>query len=259
MLLAANWKMNKTAKEAGDFVTLYTQQLVASTVPTVLLVPFTAISAVAQAASNQAQASENLAFGAQNLYFESLGAFTGEVSAGMLVELGCRFALCGHSERRQIFGETDEIISKKVIRCVEAGLTPIFCLGETLQDRNSGILEVILKKQLDIGLSRLTEEQFSKIVVAYEPVWAIGTGVVATPEQAEEAHTFIRNRLTAMCGDRAHQIEILYGGSVSPENCLSLMSRKNIDGALVGGASLKVDSLLKLHAACVAADKSKSY
>lgn len=253
MLLAANWKMNKTAQEAAEFVALYVQSLPASPVQTILLAPFTALPAISQELKKSGPRAENLAFGAQNLYFESFGAFTGEVSASMLTELGCSYVICGHSERRQIFGETDDMISKKVVCAVEAGLTPIFCLGETMQDRNSGILEIILKKQLDIGLSRLVDSQFDKIVVAYEPVWAIGTGVVATPEQAEAAHTFIRNRLVAMCGERANHIQILYGGSVNPENCYTLMSRKDIDGALVGGASLKVDSLLKLHQACVAA------
>ncbi len=257
MLLAANWKMNKTAAEAVDFVVQYTRALPRSRVTTAILPPFTTIAAVAQTVKEAALPSERLAFGAQNVYFESLGAFTGEVSATMLTDLGCTYCLCGHSERRKLFGETDEVVSRKVIRCIETGLVPVFCIGETLEDRNSGILEIILKRQLDVGLSRLKEEEFSKIVVAYEPVWAIGTGVVATPEQAEEAHTFVRTRLSAMCGDRANAIEILYGGSVTPENCYSLVSRRNIDGALVGGASLRVESLLKLHEACAEALKLK--
>jgi triosephosphate isomerase (TIM) len=257
MLLCANWKMNLSAKEAAEFINTYARSLVPSSVPTVILAPFTAIPAVAEAVKTSALPRERLAFGAQNLYFESFGAFTGEVSATMLLELGCQYAVCGHSERRQIFGETDEIVGKKVIRCVETGLTPIFCIGETLDERKAGNVEIVLKRQLDVGLSRLTEDQFSKLVVAYEPVWAIGTGVVATPEQAQDAHHFIRHRLKAMCGETAKRIHVLYGGSVNPQNVESLMGQPDIDGALVGGASLKVDSLLALHSGCSKVNTAK--
>jgi triosephosphate isomerase len=253
MLLCANWKMNLSVAEASEFISSYAKNVMVSEVPTVILAPFTAIPAVAAAVKTAALAPTQLAFGGQNLYFESFGAFTGEISASMLLELGCQYAICGHSERRAIFGETDEIVGKKVVRCIEAGLTPIFCIGETLDERKADNVELVLKRQLDVGLSRLAQDQFSKLVVAYEPVWAIGTGVVATPEQAEVAHTFIRQRLEAMCGVAAKGIHILYGGSVNPQNVESLMSRPNIDGALVGGASLKVDSLLALHAGCVKA------
>ncbi|MBI5058717.1 triose-phosphate isomerase [candidate division KSB1 bacterium] len=257
MLLCANWKMNLSAKEATEFINTYARNLPPTIVPTVILAPFTVIPAVAEAVKSSALPRERLAFGGQNVYFESFGAFTGEISATMLLESGCGYAICGHSERRAIFGETDEIVGKKVIRCIETGLTPIFCIGETLDERNAGNVELVLKRQLDVGLSRLSPDQFSKLVVAYEPVWAIGTGVVATPEQAQAAHTFIRHRLEAMCGDAAKAIHILYGGSVNPQNVESLMSRPHIDGALVGGASLKVDSLLALHNGCATAAAAK--
>jgi triosephosphate isomerase len=257
MLLAANWKLNKTGREAVHFLNNYAQALPPSDVPTVLLAPFTALPALCDAFEGTKLPRAQLSYGAQNFYFEESGAFTGEVSADMLLEHGCTHVIVGHSERRAIFGESDELLGKKVVRAVEKGLVPIFCIGETLTEREAGQLESVLTRQLDRGLSRLTNEQFLKIVIAYEPVWAIGTGVVATPEQAEAAHQFVRTRLKAMIGESANKLSILYGGSVTPANAYSLMSQPNIDGALVGGASLKVDSLMALHTECVRAAKEK--
>jgi triosephosphate isomerase (TIM) len=257
MILAANWKMNKTSAEARDFVASYAAGQNEWVVPTVLLVPFTALTAVGVACHETGFPKQRLAYGAQNLYFERSGAFTGEVSADMLLELGCRYVICGHSERRHIFGESDELIGKKVKRALEAGLIPIFCIGETLPEREAGKLEEVLSRQMAAGLPGLTADDLSKVVVAYEPVWAIGTGVNATPEQANDAHAFVRAQLKKMFGDAAAKLPILYGGSVNADNAYSLMSKPQIDGALVGGASLKVESLLKLHEACVQAVKEK--
>jgi triosephosphate isomerase (TIM) len=255
MLLAANWKMNKTGKEAAEFFRAFARSLPDSEVPTALLAPFTALPALRIECDNTKRTQ--LSYGAQNFYFAESGAFTGEISADMLIEHGCTHVICGHSERRQIFGESDDLVGQKVVRAIEKNLIPIFCIGETLSERESGNLEIVLTRQIDKGLSRLTNDQFAQVVVAYEPVWAIGTGVVATPEQAEQAHTFVRTRLKAMIGEAANKLPILYGGSVTPANVYSLMVRKNIDGALVGGASLKVDSLLALHTECVKAAKEK--
>jgi triosephosphate isomerase len=253
IVLAANWKMNKLAGEAADFVREYAENLPDSPVSSIILPPLTALSAVASACKTSGKSASVLAYGAQNYYFTQSGAFTGEVSADMLKEHGCCFVLCGHSERRSIFHEGDEFVGKKVQRAVEVGLIPIFCIGETLAERNDGKLEEVLTRQVEKGLAGVPEDKLTEIIVAYEPVWAIGTGVVATPEQAEEAHAFVRELLRNRMGAKCEGISILYGGSVKPDNVDSLMSQKNIDGALVGGASLKVDSLLALHAGCVKA------
>jgi triosephosphate isomerase (TIM) len=201
MLLAANWKMNKSAGEAAQFVHAYAAGLTEWVVPTVILAPFTAISAVAAACNNTEIPRQRLAYGAQNFYFESSGAFTGEVSAEMLLEHGCRYVVCGHSERRQIFGESDALIGKKVHAALANSLLPIFCIGETLAERQAGKLNEVLSRQIGEGLKDVLADAFTRVVVAYEPVWAIGTGVVATPEQAEEAHSFVREMLTKAYGE----------------------------------------------------------
>jgi triosephosphate isomerase len=171
----------------------------------------------------------------------------------MLLDLGCTFVVLGHSERRAIFGESDELIGKKVAASLKAGLTPIFCIGETLDERNGGNLESVLTRQVEAGLAEVAENDLHKVVVAYEPVWAIGTGVVATPGQAQDAHKFVRSLLAKKNAQAAEKMNILYGGSVKPDNCYELMTQPDIDGALVGGASLKVDSLLELNQECVRA------
>jgi len=257
MILAANWKMNKTAREAAEFVAAYAAGQAEWVVPTVILPPLTALPAVAMACYQTGFPRQRLAYGAQNFYFEVSGAFTGEVSADMLLEHGCRYVLCGHSERRHVFGESDALIGKKVARAIEKDLIPIFCVGETLAERQGGTLKTVLTRQVKEGLAGVSAENLAKVVVAYEPVWAIGTGVVATTEQAEEAHGFVRDCLVSAFGQSAGRVPVLYGGSVTPDNVFSLVSRHGIDGALVGGASLKVDSLLALHDACVKAAKEK--
>jgi triosephosphate isomerase len=257
MILAANWKMNKTAAEAAQFVESYAAGLSEWVIPTVILAPFTTIPAVAEACRRATVPRQRLAYGAQNFYYEAAGAFTGEISADQLLEHGCRYVLCGHSERRHVFGESDELIGKKVRRAVEKDIIPIFCVGETLPERQSGKLKDVLTRQIEEGLSKISSVELGKVVVAYEPVWAIGTGVVATPEQAEEAHGFVRKLLVDAFGQSAARVPILYGGSVNPENISSLASRPGIDGGLVGGAGLKVESLLALHDACVKAAKAK--
>ena len=252
-LLTANWKLNKLTGEAAEFVREYAAKLPSSQVLTVLLPTTTALQAVASACKESGKTPSELAFGAQNCYFQSSGAFTGEVSPEMLVDLGCRYVVLGHSERRAIFGESDDLIGLKVAAALKAGLTPIFCIGETLEERNAGKLEYVLARQVKVGLANIEEAQLDKVVVAYEPVWAIGTGVVATPEQAQAAHKYVRELLAKKNSEAAMKIQILYGGSVKPDNCYELMTQPDIDGALVGGASLKVDSLLELHKECTRA------
>jgi len=185
--------------------------------------------------------------GAQNLHWEAKGAFTGEVSAGMISAAGCSHVLIGHSERRQYFGETDETVSKRVAAALGAGLTPIVCVGETLAEREGEKTESVLATQFDGGLSGLTGDEFAKLILAYEPVWAIGTGLTATPEMAGEAHAFLRSKAAEKFGnDRAEALRILYGGSVKPANVQALMAREEIDGGLVGGASLEPASFAAL-------------
>ena len=188
-----------------------------------------------------------VALGAQNMYHEKDGAFTGEISAAMLVDVGCKYVILGHSERRRILGETNEAVCRKVHAAFAAGLTPIVCVGETLQEREAGKTFDIVREQVYGSLAGLKVEQAQTLVIAYEPVWAIGTGKVATPEQAQEVHAFIRSRIAAKHGKAvADVLRILYGGSVKPDNVKGLMALPDVDGALVGGASLKADSFLKL-------------
>lgn len=237
--LAANWKMNKTVPEAMDFAGGFAREV--SGVPDadiVLAPPFTALEAVAREIKGT-----NVMLSAQNVFYEEKGAYTGEISPVMLKDIGCGFVIIGHSERRQYFGETDETANKRVKAALKAGLKVIFCIGETLSERNSGNTFDVLRRQATGGLK---DVDLSGIVMAYEPVWAIGTGVTATPEQAEEAHGKIRDELMAIYGPAADQVRILYGGSVTPENVDTLMACPNVDGALVGGASLKVESFVKI-------------
>ena len=181
--------------------------------------------------------------GAQNMHFAESGAFTGELSGAMIKSVGCKYVILGHSERRTIFGETDEVINKKVKKALADGLNPIFCIGETLEERESGVMEKVIETQVRDGLANVSVEELGKVIVAYEPVWAIGTGKTATPEQAQEVHAFIRNLLKDMySNEAAEKVIIQYGGSVKPDNAKELLSQTDIDGALVGGACLKADS-----------------
>lgn len=189
----------------------------------------------------------SIKLGAQNMYFEENGAFTGEISASMLKSVGCDFVILGHSERRTIFGESDELINKKLKKAIQSGLKPIFCIGETLEQRENGTTNRVVKNQVEKGLNGISENDLAQIIIAYEPVWAIGTGKTATPEQAEEVHLFIRNLIENLYSkSAADKIIIQYGGSVKPENAKELLSQPNIDGALVGGACLKGESFLAI-------------
>lgn len=207
-----------------------------------LCTPFPALTAAVETVRGT-----GIAIGAQNLYWEKQGAFTGEVSAPMIKAAGCSHVLVGHSERRQYFGETDATVLKRTLAALEEGLTPVVCIGETLDERESGSTEAVLATQFTDGVGALTPDQFSRIIIAYEPVWAIGTGRTATPEIAEEAHRFIRQKVAEKFGaELANGVRILYGGSVKPDNVNSLMSCENIDGGLVGGASLKPEDFAKI-------------
>lgn len=208
-----------------------------SDVDVVICPPFTDLVPVYQILSES-----NIRLGGQNFYWEDEGAFTGEVSADMLKDSGCQYVIVGHSERRHVFAESDEHINRKLKKALSSGLIPIFCIGEKLAQRNEGLTEKVLDEQIRKGLADINLSNASDLVIAYEPVWAIGTGVNATPEQAEEAHQFIRGVLSELLGDVATRIRIQYGGSVKPANAEQLLSQNNIDGALVGGASLDPDS-----------------
>ncbi|HXE75140.1 MAG TPA: triose-phosphate isomerase [Candidatus Xenobia bacterium] len=235
-VIAGNWKMYKTASETRAYFTQF-KPLVANAThcDIVLCPPFTGLATAVDSARNS-----NIAIGAQNLHWEKEGAFTGEVSAGMLREIGCACVIIGHSERRQFFHETDETVARKTMAALEAGLTPIVCVGELLAEREAGKTEQVLTTQFNGAFSALTAALFSRIIVAYEPVWAIGTGKTATPEMAADAHRTLRKLAEERFGPaQAQALRILYGGSVKPDNIQGLMAQPEIDGALVGGASLK--------------------
>jgi triosephosphate isomerase len=242
-IIAGNWKMNKTASEARDLATKLIPLVAgAKDREIVLAPPFTALSAV-----NETIKGTNLALAAQNLFWEDKGAYTGEISAEMLLDLGCKYVIIGHSERRQYFGETDGTVNKKVRQALNKGLLPIVCAGELLAERESGKANDVIDRQVTGALAGVTDAEMRKIVIAYEPVWAIGTGKTATPEQANEIHAFIRRKVKSMyTAEVADGLRIQYGGSVTPENVSSLMAKPDIDGALVGGASLKPESFAAL-------------
>ena len=243
-IIAANWKMNMTQAESARFVQSLLLDLGDVTdVEVVIIPPFTALANVMEALG----ASQGIKVGAQNMHWEPNGAFTGEISAALLRDLLVRYVVLGHSERRQYFGETDEIVNRKVKAAHEATLRPIVCVGETLEQRDKGNVEKILSIQLRGSLKDLDEKQLQETVIAYEPVWAIGTGRVATPEQAQEAHAFIRHTLREISDETtADRMRIQYGGSVKPENARDLLSQSDIDGALVGGASLDPRSFAQI-------------
>jgi triosephosphate isomerase len=243
--IAGNWKMFKTVQEAVVF-TKELRSLVkdVADVEIVIAPPFTAIHAVAEAARNT-----NIGVSAQDLYWEREGAFTGAISAAMIKEAGAAYAMVGHSERRRLFGETDATVNRKVMAAFLASLTPIICIGETLEEREHGEALAVLDRQIRDGLDHLTAEQVAQLVVAYEPVWAIGTGKTATPGQAGEAHTHIRSRLRQWFGaSAAEACHVIYGGSVKPDNIRELMAEPDVDGALVGGASLDVNGFADIVA-----------
>src|SRR5213082_303607 len=243
-IVAANWKMNMLQAEAAEFVKdLLLEIDDISAVEVVIAPPFTAIAKVNEALGK----AQNIKIGAQNMHWERGGAFTGEISAAMLRDLFVRYVVIGHSERRAMFGETDEIVNRKARAAHEASLRPIVCVGETLEQRERGNVEKILSLQVSGSLAGLTAKELQETVIAYEPVWAIGTGRNATPDQAQEAHTFIRHRLRTIADDTtAERVRIQYGGSVKPENARELMSQPDINGALVGGASLDPRSFAQI-------------
>jgi len=241
--IAGNWKMNKTVAEAIDLV----KQLKASLsgiegVEVAVAPPFTALFVVRKELEGS-----SIQLAAQNLFWEEKGAFTGEIAPPMLKEVGCHYVILGHSERRQFFGETDETVNRKVRATLSQGLKVIFCIGETLKEREEGRTFAVIERQVPGGLKDIPKEEMKNIVIAYEPVWAIGTGKTATPEQAEEVHGFIRKKLVQLYSKEiAESVRIQYGGSVTPENVKGLMGKENIDGALVGGASLKSETFSKI-------------
>jgi len=241
--IAANWKMYKTVLETVAFIKEFRKMVKdVHDVEIVVAPPFTALHAAAEAAHGS-----NIGIAGQNLHWEREGAFTGEVSAAMLKEAGAEYAIIGHSERRRLFGEIDETVNRKLAAAVAAQLTAIVCIGETLQERDGGETLNVLDRQIKQGLDGLTGDQIAALVIAYEPVWAIGTGRNATPAQAGEAHAHIRSRLRQWFGgNAAEQCHILYGGSVKPDNIRELASLDDVDGALVGGASLDVRSFFEI-------------
>jgi triosephosphate isomerase len=243
-IIAANWKMNMTQAEAAAFVeTLLLEIGDLAEVEVVILPPFTAIAKVTEALGK----SQNIKVGAQNMHWERSGAFTGEISPALLRDLFVRYVVLGHSERRTLFGETDRIVNRKVRAAHEAVLRPIVCVGETLEQREKGSVEKILALQLRGSLADLGAKELHETVIAYEPVWAIGTGRTATAGQAQEAHAFIRHTLREISDEAtADKIRIQYGGSVKPDNARELMSQPDIDGALVGGASLDPRSFAQI-------------
>jgi triosephosphate isomerase (TIM) len=234
--IAANWKMNKTVAEAVAFVDALLPRIAATQHDVVICPPFTALGAVVERRYGTA-----VKVAAQNMHEEDSGAFTGEVSAPMLVELDVEAVVLGHSERRQLFGETDEALARKVPAALAAGLEPILCVGESEEARDSGQTEAVLERQLQADLADVGSTDLASVVIAYEPIWAIGTGRTATPGQAEEAIAFIRD-VVRQRGGAAEELRILYGGSVKADNAAELLGREEIDGALVGGASLEPDS-----------------
>jgi len=245
-IVAANWKLNKLQDEARGFVRVLLGKLgeaAGGDVEVVIAPPFTAL-----AATRAALADSPVALAAQDVCAEASGAFTGEVSAAMLADAGCRYCIVGHSERRTLYGETSEQVACKAAALLAAGLRPIVCVGEQLEQREAGRTEAVLAEQLDGSLTGIDAPRAQEIVLAYEPVWAIGTGRTATPEQAQAAHRFIRERLGERFGARAESIRIQYGGSVKPDNVKAIMAEPDIDGALVGGASLDAESFARIVA-----------
>ena len=254
--IAGNWKLNKTVSEAIEFMTSLKkacQDLTSFDAEIVAIPPYTALSPLSSLIQNSL-----IKLGSQNLFWEDTGAYTGEISIEMLLDVGCSYGVIGHSERRQYFGETNKTVNKKIQAALSHGLTPIFCMGESLEERENGKTMEKVKSQILEGLADIGVEDSRKIVFAYEPIWAIGTGLTATPDQAEEVHLFIRNILAEKYGnDLSSCAIILYGGSVKPDNTFSLLSEKDINGALVGGASLKADSFAEIITEGIRAYKEK--
>jgi triosephosphate isomerase len=242
-LIAGNWKMYKTSSEARDTAARLVDLVADVDDVDIMIAPtFTALESVSGVTKDS-----RVSLGAQDLFWEKEGAYTGQISAGMLVDAGCQYAIIGHSERRRYFGETDETVNKKLRAAIAAGLKPVVCVGETEAERESGQTFSVLDKQIKFGLNEYFVNDLIDLVVAYEPVWAIGTGKTATEEQAQEAHQYIRSLIQELFGDTlSGSMRILYGGSVKPANIAGLMAMADIDGALVGGASLDAESFSQI-------------
>ncbi|MBO7543610.1 triose-phosphate isomerase [bacterium] len=242
-VIAGNWKMNKTVAEAVALASEIKEKVAGVENVKIIVCPvFTAVKSVADVLKGT-----NVKVGAQDMYWETSGAYTGEVSGEMLLEAGAEYVIIGHSERRQYFGETNETVNKKLKKALSIGLKPIVCIGETLADRESGATEAVVEKQVREGFVGLTAEEMKGTIIAYEPVWAIGTGKTATAEQAEAVHAFVRSLISQIWDkETADAVVIQYGGSMKPENVASLLAQPDIDGGLIGGAALKADSFEKL-------------
>ncbi|MGD0571458.1 MAG: triose-phosphate isomerase [Sedimentisphaerales bacterium] len=248
--IAGNWKMNTdvhSSVKLAEGVVSGCREVAGSKIDVAVCPPFVYLQQVGKALQ-----SSHIGLGSQDIYFEQKGAFTGEISAAMLKDVGCAYALCGHSERRHVIGETDELINKKVHAAILGGLLPILCVGELLDERKANKTDEVVTRQMKKGLAGLIAEKMSAVTIAYEPVWAIGTGLTATPQQAQEVHALIR-KLVAQMYDRkiADAIRIQYGGSVKPDNAGELMSQEDVDGLLVGGASLKTEDFVAIVKASV--------
>ena len=241
-IIAGNWKMNKTIAEALDFAKQLEGSALSSDVDAVICAPYLSLQSLVEVLRPSA-----IKVGAQNLHFEDAGAFTGEVSAQMLREIGVDYVIIGHSERRQYFGETDETVNKKLIKALASELIPILCVGESLEERETGKTNDIIEGQIKKGLQNISAEEIERVVIAYEPIWAIGTGKTASSEQANEVCVFIRKILAELFGTTASErVRIQYGGSVKPSNIKEIMEQSDIDGALVGGVSLIAEDYLQL-------------
>jgi triosephosphate isomerase (TIM) len=242
-IIAANWKMYKTPEQSRQFMDEFLPMVSGHTRDEIVICPpYVDIAAVADKLNGS-----GIEVGAQNLYWEAEGAYTGEVCAEMLLGAGCKWVILGHSERRQYFGETDDTVNRRLKVSLEAGLAPIVCVGEVKEEREAGVTEDVLRRQCTRAFHGISARKAAKMAIAYEPVWAIGTGLTATPEIASQAHQLIRQEAANAFGEGfAKQLRILYGGSVKPENAHALLSQQEIDGALVGGASLKADSFSKI-------------
>lgn len=240
-IIAGNWKMNKTPSEARELVSALVPLVQDAKCDVVVCTP-----AVDFAAVSEVIKGTNIKLGAENMHWKESGAYTGELSAAMLKESGVEYVILGHSERRQYFGETDATVNQRVLAAVKAGLTPIICVGEKKEEREAGYTNALVTYQTQIALSGLTADEVKNVVIAYEPVWAIGTGLTATDEQANETIGVIREAVRAAYGDAADDVRIQYGGSMNPKNCKSLMAQPEIDGGLIGGASLKAEDFSKV-------------
>jgi triosephosphate isomerase len=247
---AGNWKMNtnsRTSVELASRIAEGASDSAGQDVTVAVCPPFVYLPAVAKALNNS-----NIALGAQDVYFKPDGAFTGEISVSMLKDIGCTFCICGHSERRHVIGETDELINKKVTASINGGILPILCVGELIEERKADKTNEVVTRHIEKGLAGLGAEKVKAVTIAYEPVWAIGTGLTATPEQAQEVHKFIRKLLGKIYSEElADEMRILYGGSVKPSNAAELMHQPDVDGLLVGGASLKADDFLAIIQASI--------